>query len=243
MRRLRESQRLTQERLALGAEISQRHLSFLENGRANPSRATVRRLADYLELSPNESDRLLLAAGFAPAPLPPRSSAPRPGARAIPPAVHRVIESLDPFPAFVLDGRREILLANSAAREIAAVELGGVNVYRLLLHPEGIADRILGFPAFASVVLARLHRDAAAVPSLAALYAELAALPGLREAAAASVSSHRSVEFRLRHEGRVLAFVSTLATCGDPHAAREGDYVIESLHPADSETRAALAAI
>jgi transcriptional regulator with XRE-family HTH domain len=148
--------RVSQLDLALRADTTQRHLSFIESGRSMPGRAMVIRLAESLELSLRERNDLLLAAGYAPAyaetPLTAPDLAP------VRSAIDHVLAGHQPYPAVVVDRSGEIVAANSAldvVTESAAPELVGVgrNAYRLALHPHGMAPRIVNFTDWAQHVL------------------------------------------------------------------------------------------
>ena len=224
LRAWRRRRGLSQLGLAVETGVSQRHLSFLETGRADPSAEMVRRLARSLGLSLPEKNVLLLAAGFAPI----ARAAPSPTQAALDAAI-RVVES-QPFPAVVLDRHRDILRSNRAAsRLLARVLPSGTpppsNLYRLLLHPEGLAPHIVDFASYSARLLARLQHDAEkpGADHLYALLAEVSAWPGVGSAAAAS-----SDLLRLRDGDRELAFVTTLATVG----LGSDELVIETLFPA-----------
>ncbi|OZA74229.1 MAG: transcriptional regulator, partial [Caulobacter sp. 39-67-4] len=145
LRDWRLKRRLSQLDLACEAEISTRHLSFLETGRAAPSRDMVLRLAEGLVVPLRERNALLLAAGFAP--VFPERSLDDPGLEAAKIAVEALLEAHMPFPALVIDRRWTLLAHNaSAALLMAGVDPGllegPVNLLRLSLHPDGVAPRI-----------------------------------------------------------------------------------------------------
>ncbi|HVV94381.1 MAG TPA: helix-turn-helix transcriptional regulator, partial [Hyphomicrobiales bacterium] len=182
LRAWRQRRRLSQLDLALDAEISARHLSFVETGRAHPSREMVMRLAEQLEVPLRERNLLLVAAGYAPSfrdrPLD------DPSLGAIRQAVERLLQAHEPFPALAIDRHWTLLAANSAiGRLVAGADPAllrpPVNVLRLSLHPAGLAPRIANLAEWRQYLLQRLRRDADATadPVLAALLDELRDYP------------------------------------------------------------------
>jgi transcriptional regulator with XRE-family HTH domain len=253
LRRRRHSLGLSQLQLAADAGVSPRHLSFIETGRARPSRQMVLRLAERLRVPLRDRNQLLLAAGFAPAYQRRDLHAPELG------AVHNaavlVLRSHEPFPAVALDRRRDIVMANQAAarlRQEMAPALRGapLNIYRLLLHPDGLARRIVGFRAYAQHLLARLRDDAETTndPDLGALLSEVTSYAGVDAAAGepSDAADGAALTLRLRDgaaAGGQLAFVTTVATFGTPLDLTVSELVIESLVPADAATAARLRAL
>lgn len=159
LREWRQRRRLSQLDLASEAEISSRHLSFIETGRTAPSRAMVLRIADTLDLPLRERNALLLAAGFAPDHA--ERSLDDPALAAARAAVERIIDCHMPFPALAVDRCWNLLHANPAVMQLlggAADHLlgPGLNVLRLSLHPEGLAPRILNLAEWKAHVLHRL---------------------------------------------------------------------------------------
>jgi transcriptional regulator with XRE-family HTH domain len=247
LREWRQRRRYSQLALALEAGISARHLSFLETGRAAPSRDMLERLAEQLEVPARHRNALYLAAGYAP----------RYRERALDDAaltdVRRAAElmlaSLEPCPALLIDRHWTLLAANRTL----AVLLEGVdpellrppvNGLRVSLHPRGMAPRIANLAEWRGHVLHRLRRDAeqGADPVLAALHDELRAYPavGLHRAAEPGTAPAVAIPLRLVTEHGTLSFLSTTTVFGtavDPAAA---ELAIESFLPADEQTAAAL---
>src|SRR6185312_5604085 len=180
LRRWRERRRMTQADLALAAGGSTRHLSCLETGKAQPSRDMIGRLSECLEVPLRDRNDLLLAAGYAPTF---RDSAM--DALGIPQAaMKRVIDAHTPYPAFVVDRRWNVVLSNGALPQLyegCAPDLlaAPVNAMRLILHPSGMAPRILNYAEWRGYSLALLRRqiEANADPVLRALSAEISAYP------------------------------------------------------------------
>ena len=161
LRRWRKGRRLSQLDLALLAGTTQRHLSFIEQGRSTPGRTMVVRLAESLELSLHDRNQLLVAAGYAPV-----FTESRIDGDTLRPVMHALGTILDghlPFPAVVVRPGGEVIASNAAIDvlfEGAAAELiaSPVNAYRLALHPNGMAPRIGNFGEWANHVLAGLRR-------------------------------------------------------------------------------------
>jgi len=238
LREWRRRRRISQLDLSIEAEVSSRHLSYVETGRARPSRSMVLRLADALEVPPREQNQLLVAAGFAPAFG--ERSLDDPDMAAVRGGIERVLTAFEPYPALVVDRGWNLLLANSgvtALMEGLAPHLlePPVNVLRLSLHPDGLAPRIRNLAAWRGHVLARLGREAAVTgsPEIAALLEELLDLPGGLEAAHDDVVAMPLV---LTAPGGDLRFVSTITTFGTALDLTAAELSIEAFLPADAET-------
>jgi transcriptional regulator with XRE-family HTH domain len=248
IRHWRTRRRLSQLELALEADVSTRHLSCLENGRAAPSREMILRLAHRLDVPLRERNRLLTAAGFAPMfvarPLDDPAMA---AARQV---VELVLRGHEPCPALAVDRHWNVVLQNRAVPLLldgVAPELleAPVNALRLSLHPRGMAPRIVNLAAWRAHVLARLRQQIAASDddALRKLEAELAALPGPADAASALTASGEPglvvplvVDTAL---GR-LSFISTTTLFGTPIDITLAELALESFFPADDATAAAL---
>lgn len=245
----RRVRRLSQLQLAVDAEVSPRHLSFIETGRSQPSREMVVKLAQNLALPPREQNALLLAAGFAPSF--PQTPLEAPKLEVIRKAAALVLGNHEPFPAVAIDRTRNIVMANRAAatlQEGVAPELlaGSVNLYRLLLDPRGLAPRIVDFAQYRHHLLARLQRDAEqlADPDLHALHTELEkASRKLAGTTPIAATEDAALTFRLRHGTGVLSFIATLATFGTPFDLTVAELTIESLFPLDAFTHAQMHAL
>jgi transcriptional regulator with XRE-family HTH domain len=250
LRDWRQRRRLSQLDLALEAEMSARHLSFLETGRARPSRDMLLRLAQSLEVPLRERNALLLAAGFAPAYGERPLDAPEMlGARE---AIERLLVAHEPSPALAVDRHWTVLASNRAV----GLLLDGVapfllapplNALRLSLHPEGLAPRVLNFAAWRAHLLHRLRQQQAATgdPVLAALAAELSAYP-VREGMVAEeqvLDGAVAVPLRLVTAQGVLSFISTTTVFGTPLDVALSEVALETFLPADSTTSAALASL
>jgi transcriptional regulator with XRE-family HTH domain len=249
LREWRRRRHLSQLELALEADVSARHLSFVETGRSRPSPEMVIHLAEQLDVPLRERNRLLLAAGYAP----------RYGQRdlddpelgPIAEAVQRVLTGHEPYPAVVVDRHWGMVGAN---RAIGVLTDGcaqhllepPVNVLRLGLHPDGLAPRIVNAGQWREHLLDRLDRQAVASgdPALRALYEELAALPVRDDGAPPEPSlGDVAVPLRLRHGDRELALISTVTTFGTAIDITVAELAIESFFPADDHTAQVLRAL
>lgn len=244
LRDWRQKRRLSQMDLALEAEISTRHLSFLETGRAAPSRDMVLRLAECLEVPLRERNALLLAAGFAP--VFPERSYDDPGLAAARVAVEAVLHAHMPFPALAID-RRWIMLAHNAGiaplLEGVSPKLleGPVNVLRVSLHPDGIAPRIANLAEWRGHILSRLRRQLAESgdAELADLIKELSGYPG-GEAHPRVGEGLIAAPLRLKSPSGELSFLSATMTFGSPLDVMVSELAIETFLPADAATAKAL---
>jgi transcriptional regulator with XRE-family HTH domain len=240
LRAWRGRRRLSQLDLALDAEISARHLSFLETGRSRPSRAMLLRLAERLGIPARDRNVLLVAAGFAPA-LPERALD-DPALAAARRAVDLVLKAYEPFPALAVDRHWHLIAANAG---LAPLLVGvaphllepPVNVLRLSLHPEGAAPRIVNLSEWRAHILHRLEAqiEASADAGLAALLAELRAYPG---GAGPAADDHGGVAIPLvvRAGERTLSFLSTTTMFGTPIDVTLTELAIEAFLPADAAT-------
>ena len=241
LRAWRSRRRLSQLDLALDAEISARHLSFVETGRSRPSRPMLLRLADRLHIPARERNRLLVAAGFAPS-LPERSLD-DPAMADARRAVDLVLAAYDPFPALAIDRHWHMVAANEGAKGllvgIAPFLLEPpVNVLRLSLHPEGAAPRIVNLAEWRAHVFRRLEEqiEASADAGLAALLDELRAYPGGTARDSGNSLGGVAVPLVLRSDRGDLSFLGTTTMFGTPIDITLAELAIEAFLPADSRT-------
>lgn len=250
LREWRQRRRLSQLDLALDAEISTKHLSFLETGRSLPSRDMVLRLADQLEIPLRERNVLLVSAGYAPVfaerPLE------DPALKAARRAIDLVLAGHEPYPALAVDRHWTLIASNGAVARLLtglppAQVTPPVNVLRLSLHPEGLAPRIANLPEWRSHLLARLRRqvELTADPVLRDLLRELSDYPVAyagKPARPAANSDYAGVvvPFQLRTDGGVLSFFSTTTVFGTPLDITLSELALEAFFPADTATADAL---
>lgn len=247
LREWRERRRLTQLDLAIQAEISTRHLSFVETGRSKPTSQMILRLSEHLDVPLRDRNNLLLAGGYAPAYREAALDAPE--LATIRGALRQVLTAHEPNPAVVIDRHWNLLDANApvslflhgAATELLAPP---INVLRLSLHPDGMAPRIVNLGQWRAHLLARLGRQAAATadPALAALHDELSAYPCDQPEPDVDFPGPGDVAIPLRynHNGVTLAFVSITAVFGTPLDITLAELAIEAFYPADPATAAVL---
>jgi transcriptional regulator with XRE-family HTH domain len=244
LREWRQRRHMSQLDLAVEADISTRHLSFLETGRSQPSREMVLHLAELLEIPLRDRNALLLAAGFAPA-FQQRALA-DPELDAARQAVDLILAGHEPYPAILVDRHWTLVTANGAAmRMMAGVDASllqpPVNVMRVSLHTGGLASRIVKFGEWRAHVFARLRRQIqlTADPTLSALLTELTALevpPGASSAEEVHEFNAVVVPLRLRTEAGVLSFFSTITVFGTPVDITLSELALEAFFPADAAT-------
>jgi transcriptional regulator with XRE-family HTH domain len=245
LREWRQRRRLSQLDLACEADISTRHLSFLETGRSLPSREMVLHLAEQLDVPLRERNALLLAAGFAPEfPERPLTDPVLGVARK---AVELVLAGHEPYPALAVD-RHWTLVASNKAIPLLLAGAGEwlmrppVNVLRLSLHPEGLAGRIVNLVEWRSHVLARLRHqiDVSRDPVLTELMTEISAYPVTGGAASGVHTGNEFdgvvVPLRLVTAAGVLNFFSTTTIFGSPVDITLSELAVESFFPADRAT-------
>jgi transcriptional regulator with XRE-family HTH domain len=245
LREWRQRRRMTQMDLALEAEISPRHLSFVETGRSQPSREVLMRLSEELEVPLRERNALLLAAGYAP--LYRERHLQDQALEAARRAIGVVLESQKPFPAFALDRHWNMVASNGALPQLyegVAPELlqPPVNVLRLSLHPRGLAPRIANLAEWRAHLLSRLRRQAelTADPKLGELLREARAYPAEEAFESPSLEHEVLVPFRIRTPQGVLSFFSTTTVFGSPVDVTLAELAIESFYPADRATEQAV---
>jgi transcriptional regulator with XRE-family HTH domain len=236
--------RLSQLDLATEAEISTRHLSFLETGRALPSRDMVLHLAERLEVPLRERNLLLVAAGYAP--IFQERSIDDPELKAARETMDLLLAAHAPNPAIAIDRHWTLIAANrSVATLLAGIEeellKPPVNVLRLSLHPNGLAPRIVNLAEWRAHLLERLRRqiDVSADAVLIELLKELRTYPAPASAGRAN-GVEVVVPLRLRAGDRVLSFLSTTTVFGTPVEITLSELALESFFPVDAETAEAL---
>src|SRR5881227_7851 len=240
LREWRQRRHLSQLDLAGDAEISARHLSFVETGRAAPSRDMVLKLAERLEVPLRERNVLLVAAGYAPA-FPQRSLG-DPALKSARAAIDLVLRAHEPNPALAVDRHWNLVSAN----RMLAPLLAGIpqrllgqpfNVLRLAFNPEALAPRTVNLAEWCGHLLERLHRqcEVTADPELIKLYQELKAYPMPARSAPLS-ADNVAIPFKLRLNGEVLSFISTTMIFGTPVDITLSELALETFFPADDFT-------
>lgn len=246
----RRRRRLSQMALAAEVDVSQRHLSFVESGRAAPSRDLVLRLCQGLDVPARERNTLLAAAGYAPAANERRFD--DPDLATAREAVQRVLAGHDPHPALAVDRHWQLLAGNRAASVLMVgvapfLLAPPINVLRLSLHPEGLGGRVGNYREWRDHVLARLERQHTQAPDtqLAALMDEIRAYPVPAAArphvrGGADPLAGIAVPFELVTDQGTLRFLSTTTVFGTAVDVLLSELVIEAFYPADAETAAAV---
>jgi transcriptional regulator with XRE-family HTH domain len=245
LREWRQRRRLSQLALACDAGISTRHLSFIETGRAQPSRDMVLHLSEQLEVPVRERNVLLVAAGYAP--IFPERPLEDPALTAARAAIDLVLERQKPYPAFALDRHWHIVASNAALPELydgvdPALLQPPVNVMRLSLHPKGLAPRIANLPEWRAHLLFRLRRQAelTADAAVIALLSEVSAYPAPAGKPPQAFDHDIVVPFRIHAAGGLLSFFSMTTVFGTPVDVMLSELALELFFPADSETAIAV---
>lgn len=235
---------MSQLHLALEAGISSRHLSYLETGKAQPSRDMVGRLADTLEMPLRERNTLLVAAGYAPRYR--ETALSMPEMTLVRQAVEQILRQQEPYPALVLNRYWDVLLTNQAmVRVFGRLKPGGPvhnNVLRQIFDPAAMRPLIANWEEVAGEVLRHLHNDVAAAPSdprANHLLQEVLAYPDIPErwrSREPGASSLPLLTTAFRSGDIALTFFSTLATFGTAQDVTIEELRIESMFPADEAT-------
>ncbi|ADT99252.1 transcriptional regulator, XRE family [Mycolicibacterium gilvum Spyr1] len=243
MRGWRRRRRLSQLELALHAGVSARHISFIETGRAKPSRAMVLRLSSVLGVPQRDQNAMLIAAGLAPAYT--ERSLDAPDMAAVRAGVARVLDAYEPFPCVVVNRGWWILQTNAGAGVlldgVAAHLLERPNALRIALHPDGLAPRIGNLAQWRTHLIERLRREVAVdgCAELDRLLAEIESYPGGFEHS--PDLGGVAVPLVLRTTGgRTLRFLSTVTTFGTALDLTAAELSVEAFLPADDATAAAL---
>jgi transcriptional regulator with XRE-family HTH domain len=243
LRDWRQRRRLSQLDLACEANISPRHLSFVETGRSMPSREMILRLADQLQIPMRERNVLLVAAGYAP--IFAERSLDDPKLAAVRRAIDLVIEGHKPFPAFAINRHWDIVSSNAALPQLyegVAQHLmtPPVNGMRISLHPDGLAPRILNLEEWRGHLLQRLRQqiDLTADPVLVDLLRELLEYPTPRSARRHDADHYAGAVVPLRITTSIgeLSMFSTTMVFGTPVDITLSELAIETFFPADTAT-------
>ncbi|WP_406724369.1 helix-turn-helix transcriptional regulator [Streptomyces sp. GD-15H] len=252
LRAWREQRRVSQLELALRADSSARHISFVETGRSRPSEEMVLRLAKHLDVPVRERNTLLLSAGYAPRF--PETPLDDPALDALREGIERLIGGYEPYPALVVDAMYDVVAANRGVMTLfdgvpESLLAPPLNAVRLTLHPDGLAPRIRNLREWRGHLLEQMERQIALRRSapLRALYEEVAAFPvpepepgegvgnAYGEERAAPVA-YFALPMLIEHKGRLLSFVSSISTFNTPMDVTVAELAVETLLPADPET-------
>ena len=248
LRQWRQRRRMSQLDLSAEADISTRHLSFVETGRSLPSREMVLRLFERLDVPLRERNTMLMAAGYAP--MYRERALDDPALAAARQAVERVLKAHEPFPALAVDRHWNLVAANRVVDHLlagvdAALLAPPVNVLRLSLHPQGLAPRIANLGQWRAHIFERLRQQVRATADavLAALLDELQRYPGPASGSDVALDGELLgvvVPFRLATPLGVMNFISTTTVFGSPVDVTLQELAVESFYPADDGTAQAL---
>ncbi|WP_329125399.1 helix-turn-helix domain-containing protein [Streptomyces sp. NBC_01465] len=246
LRGWREQRKVSQLDLALRADSSARHISFIETGRSRPSEEMILRLAEHLDIPVRERNSLLLAAGYAPQYA--QTALDDPSMAALREGIERLLTGYEPYPALVVDGTYTVVAAN---RGIAML-LDGVpehllapplNAMRLTLHPQGLAPKIRNLREWRGHLLHQMERQIALARSgpLRELYEEVAGYPvpdsgDPDDREDPHPYPYFALPLRIEHEGHVLSFISSISTFNTPMDVTVAELAIETFLPADPTT-------
>lgn len=240
LREWRHRRKLSQLDLAIQANVSSRHVSFVETGRTIPSSDMVLHLAEHLGVPLRERNRLLVAAGHAP--LYRQRKMDDPDMARARQALQQFVSAHEPYPAVAVDRRWNLVLANKAIDVFMdgvdpSLASPPINMMRLGLHPGGLAPRISNLAQVRGYLLPRLARQAANTgdPELNALYEELIAY-GPEDAGPPPDPADIALPIRIRHQGTELCFVNTITTFGAAFDITLEEIAVETYLPADAET-------
>ncbi|GGT38267.1 helix-turn-helix transcriptional regulator [Streptomyces atratus] len=265
LRSWREQRRISQLELALRADSSARHISFIETGRSRPSEDMILRLAEHLDIPVRERNALLVVAGYAPRYA--QTALDDPALGALREGMERLLQGYDPYPALVVDGMYNVVAANRGIAMLLEGVAGHLlapplNAMRLTLHPEGLAPRIRNLREWRADLLAQMERQIALARSaeLRELYEEVAGYPapegadraegagaagsgggagspvGENPGAGPASSLPFALPLHIEHGGQVLSFVSSIATFNTPMDVTVAELAIETFLPADRAT-------
>jgi transcriptional regulator with XRE-family HTH domain len=247
----RDRRSISQLDLALNSQVSQRHISFLESGRAKPSQEMVLQLATVLEIPLRSQNLLLSAAGFAPIHTETDLSAPE--MSSIRKAIGFMLRQQEPYPAVVIDRYWNLLLSNQGATRLLNTFIdpeklqtrfcidGKINLMRVTFDPQGLRPFIANWEELAGYLLDRVHREASSIESTQSslLFDELISYPGVADlwnASSRSMKNDLTLTTHFQKDDLSLRFFSTIATLGTPYDITLQEIRIECLFPADEVT-------
>lgn len=245
LRTWRQQRHLSQLELADEADISTRHVSFMETGRTNPSREMVLRLCERLAIPLRERNGLLVAAGYAP--MYRERALDDPALAAARQAVELVLKGHEPCPAIALDRRWNVVATNRAAHALLSAHISAellappINVFRLSLHPQGLAPRIANLAQWRAHLFERLRQQiqATADPTLIALQEELLQYPAPEETSPLVLPGEMLgvvMPFCFESVHGMLSLISTTTIFGTPVDVTLQELAVESFFPADDFT-------
>jgi transcriptional regulator with XRE-family HTH domain len=249
LRGWRQRRHLSQLELSVRTGVSSRHLSYIETGRSRPSRQVLLYLAEHLNVPLHERNALLLASGYAPVYSHRALDDDGADMRHVREAIERLLASHDPYPAFVIDRRWDVIARNASTAVLlkdVAPELliPPVSALRLALHPSGLAPQIVNLAEWSAYLLRRLNDQMLSTgdAEMAELADEALSYPGIAEPGqeTANPVDRVFVPLHLMNGSRELRFLNMVATFGTALDVTAAELVIEVFHPADRATARAL---
>lgn len=250
LRYWRNKRSCSQLRLSADSGISQRHISFLESGRSQPSREMVLKLGIALDIPLRERNGMLLAAGYAPAYR--ERSLSDPELASVKQALDFILAQQAPYPALVVDRLWNLVMANAPAAALmhwlldmpdgTPLPREGVNVLKLMLDPNGLRKHLQNWESVCADLLLWIQREAMSDgpgSEAATLLGTLTALPGISTATPLANLDALALPFlpmEIRKNGVSLNLFTSIATMGTPHDVTVHELRIESFFPADEPT-------
>ncbi|MEA2002161.1 MAG: helix-turn-helix transcriptional regulator [Actinomycetota bacterium] len=248
LRDWRAARRMSQLELATVADVSQRHVSFLEKGRSKPSREMVIHLAIALDVPLRERNTMLMVAGYSSEYG--ETALTAPALDQVRGILERILRAHEPFPAFVVDRGWDVVLANQAAMRFTTsmidpsnpIAVAGMNALKLVLHPDGVRRFIVNWPQVATAALRRLDNEVASRPTdavLRDLRDEVLSYPdvaGLLRHPALPAAEDLLVPFHYRVGNNDLKLFSTIAILGEAHDITLEELRLETFFAADAAT-------
>jgi transcriptional regulator with XRE-family HTH domain len=252
LRDWRERRRRSQLEVAIAADVSARHLSFIETGRSGPSRTMIERLCEELEVPLRERNTLYLAAGFAPV----HQERPLDELGVARSVVEAVLTGHEPYPACAVDVRWDVVATNRSMERFLAplpdeLRQPRLNMLRSTLHPDGLAAQVRNYAQWRAHVVRRVRRqlDRTAAAGLADLLGELEGYPvpaGADEEAPVVTATDGALPvlpLLLRTSLGDLSFLYVLSVIGAARDVTVDEIAVEAMFPADDATREVLLAI
>ena len=246
LRRWRQARRYSQLDLALEADISSKHVSFLETGRNRPSRDMILRLSNAMDIPLRDRNLLFKAAGFADVYT--ENSLADPGITLVDEALTRILDKHEPYPAIVVDANWNVVRQNRGGRMLTGLflddpDVASRNAFELLFSPDGLQPWVENWETLASVLLMRLFRESLAAvdnEEKRALFQRIEAMPttppNWRELSN-RLPAGPTIDLFLKRADLRARFFTTVTTFGTPQDVTLQELRIESYFPSDDETR------
>ncbi|BDA79498.1 transcriptional regulator [Leptospira kobayashii] len=245
LREWRKLRKKSQLELALDAEISSKHISFLETGRANPSKEMIHRLSDVLDIPFRERNLLMLGAGLSP--LYSDQKIDDPAMKSVSDAIHFILKQQEPYPAILTNGSWDVLRVNSAAGFLFGLlfpgsPVIGQNLMELLFHPDGFRKYILNWDEVCPFLLGRLKQEARLGKRESfELYERISKFLPKDQVEFLPKENLPLISVDISFEGKVLSFLSVISAFGTPLDVGLQELKIETFFPNDKQTAETMA--